>query len=145
MNRHLPDESLFELARELLAREAAVLPGAPEDSVFQAFEKVRQPLGTLAGVTGVRVLLSRALTLAKAKCAPLSAISVQQDGSLKGFNALSPQMASEAGLVLLVELLGLLVAFIGKALTMQLIRNVWLELTVSEIAMLEEGEYEPTQ
>ncbi len=143
MKRPLPDERLFELARELLAREAAVSPEASEDSVFRAFEKVRQPLGTMVGVTGFRVLLSRVLTLAKAKSAPLTVISVQQDGSLKGFNALSPQMATEAGLVLLTELLGLLVTFIGEALAMQLVRNVWPELNTFGTAAPGEQEYEP--
>jgi hypothetical protein len=81
--------------------------------------------------------------LAKAKSAPLTVISVQQDGSLKSFNALSPQMATEAGLVLLTELLGLLVAFIGEALAIQLVRNVWPELKMSGTAAPGEQEYEP--
>ena len=126
----------------MFARESAVPRGEPEDSVFQAFENVRQPVATLAGVTGFRVLLSRALMLAKAKSAPLTAIAVQPDGSLKGFGILSPQMAMEAGLVLMTELLGLLVAFIGEALAMQIVRDTWPEQKAFGTAAPEEGENE---
>jgi len=143
VKRHLPDERLVELAHGLLAHEAAVPPGASTDSVFRAFDKVRQPVGTLAGVAGFRVLLMRALTLGKAQSAPLTVISVQQDGSLKGFNELSPQVASEAGLVLMTELLGLLVAFIGDALTMQIVRNAWPELNTFGTAAPGEIKDEP--
>jgi hypothetical protein len=59
----------------------------------------------------------------------LCALQVNPDGSLKGLHELEAKLDSrlvaEGQVVLLSELLGLLVTFIGPALTLQLLQDVW--------------------
>ena len=116
-----------DLAQRLLAYENA--PGktseATEFSAFRAWERLRQPVITLAGVAGLRPLLSRALTLAKGEAPSLSAVQVSADGSLQGLDELRSQVDAdqtrEAGIILITELLGLLVRVVGEAMTLQLV------------------------
>src|SRR5712691_7346548 len=92
-------------------------------------EKLRPHLATLMGNLGFRALLSRALALANAEVPWLHAVHVNVDGSLEGLDELGAQVDSdeifEGCVVLLAQLLGLLVAFIGKDLTLRLVREVW--------------------
>lgn len=80
------------------------------------------------GAAGFRALISRALVLASAEVAWLSELHVNADGSFEGLNELeaqtNPAEISNAGIVLLARLLGLLVTFIGDELTLQLLNNV---------------------
>ena len=80
------------------------------------------------GAAGFRALISRALVLASAEVAWLSELHVKADCSFEGLNELEAQANSEeisnAGLVLLARLLGLLVTFIGEELTLQLLSNI---------------------
>jgi len=89
------------------------------------------PLSALAGVAGFRSLLSRALALARAEAPSLSAVEVGADGSLKGLDELGPQkdkdMSGEGGALLIAQLLGLLLTFIGEGITLRLVQNVWPE------------------
>jgi hypothetical protein len=93
--------------------------------------KLRRPLITLAGVAGFRSLLSRALTLARAEAPSLSAVQVAADGSLKGLDELEPQtdkeQARDGGAILIAQLIGLLLTFIGEGLTLRLVQDVWPE------------------
>ena len=116
-----------DLAQRLLAYEnAAGKTSEPtEFAAFSAWERLRQPVITLAGVAGLRPLLSRALTLAKAEAPSLSAVQVSADGSLQGLDELRSQVDAdqtrEAGIILITELLGLLVRVVGEAMTLQLV------------------------
>ena len=116
-----------DLAQRLLAYEnAAGKTSEPtEVAAFSAWERLRQPVITLAGVAGLRPLLSRALTLAKAEAPSLSAVQVSADGSLQGLDELRSQVDAdqtrEAGIILITELLGLLVRVVGEAMTLQLV------------------------
>ena len=116
-----------DLAQRLLAYEnAAGKTSEPtEFAAFRAWERLRQPVITLAGVAGLRPLLSRALTLAKAEAPSLSAVQVSADGSLQGLDELRSQVDAdqtrEAGIILITELLGLLVRVVGEAMTLQLV------------------------
>jgi hypothetical protein len=116
-----------DLALRLLAYENAA-GKTSEPTEFAAFgvcEKLRQPLIALAGVAGLRSLLSRALTLAKAEAPSLSAVQVAPDGSLQGLDELRPQtdrdQAREAGVILIAQLIGLLLFFIGEGMTLRLV------------------------
>jgi len=84
------------------------------------------------GKAGFRALLSRALALANAEVPSLRAVRVNADGSLEGFEELYAQLPPEeffeGRVVLLAQLLGLLVAFIGENLTLRLVREVWPKL-----------------
>jgi hypothetical protein len=118
-----------DLALRLLAYEAvAGKTSEPTDSAaFRVSEKLRRPLCVLAGVAGFRALLSRALALSKAEVPSLSAVELAADGSLQGLG--EPQIdkdhAEEGGAILIAQLLGLLLTFIGETLTLRLMQDVW--------------------
>jgi hypothetical protein len=123
------------LAQWLLDHEAAA--SRPSDAeanmpaAFHVSEKLRPPLSTLAGATGFRALLVRALTLAKAQLPNLNAVQVKPDGSLEGLNGLRNEEAAEAGVTLIAQLLGLLGTFIGENLMLRLVRDLWPDLPVN--------------
>ena len=100
-------------------------------------EKLRPHLATLMGPLGFHALLSRSLTLANAEVSWLRAVHVKADGSLEGLDELEletqvdPKEVAEGGVVLLAQLLGLMVAFIGEPLTLQLVREVWPKLSLN--------------
>jgi hypothetical protein len=100
-----------------------------ESASLRVYEKLRRPLCALAGVAGFQSLASRALTLARAEAPSLSAVQVTADGSIQGLGELSPQSdtdhAGEGGAILIAQLLGLLRTFIGEALTLRLVRDLW--------------------
>jgi hypothetical protein len=121
------------LARRLLTYEADAgknsLP--TESAAFRVCEKLRRPLCTLAGVAGFRSLLSRALALARAEFPSLNTLQVNADGSLNPLTELGPQkdngLSDEGGAILIAQLLGLLLTFIGEGLTLRLVQDVWPE------------------
>ena len=58
-------------------------------------------------------------------------------GLWKGWRNLTrnvnPEELFEGGVVLLAQLLGLLVAFIGESLTLRLVREVWPQLPLDDL------------
>ena len=121
------------LAQRLLAYEAAAGEHSEpaESAAFRVCAKLRQPLITLAGVAGFRSLLSRALTLARAEAPRLRAEQIEADGSLKGLDEIASQtdkeQARDGGAILVAQLIGLLLTFIGEGLTLRLVQDVWPE------------------
>ena len=122
----LPLQTL-DLAQRLVAHESAAGKTA-EPTKFAASricETLRQPVCALAGVAGFRSLLSRALTLAKAEAPSLSAVQVAADGSLQGLDELDTQIdqdqAREVGAILIAQLIGLLLFYIGEGVTLRLV------------------------
>lgn len=103
---------------------------------FRATDKLRLHLSTLMGRGGVQALLTRALLRATAEVPWLTGVRVVAGGDLEGLTAAhetcSPQDFSEGEVVLLAQLLGLLVAFIGPALTVRLINQLWPQLAFTE-------------
>ncbi len=100
-------------------------------------EKLRPHLATLMGNVGFRALLSRALALANTNVPWLRAVHVKADGSLEGLDKLDaqvdPEEIFEGRVVLLAQLLGLLVAFIGENLTLRMVRDVWPKLSLNDL------------
>src|SRR5450759_5973923 len=100
-------------------------------------EKLRPQLATLMGNVGFRALLSRALALANAEVPWLRAVHVNADGSFEGLDKLGAQVDPdeifERCVVLLAQLLGLLVAFIGEDLPLRLVREVWPKLSLNDL------------
>ena len=100
-------------------------------------EKLRPHLATLMGNVGFRALLSRALALANTDVPWLRAVHVKADGSLEGLDELEAQVDPdeifEGCVVLLAQLLGLLVAFIGENLTLRMVREVWPKLSLNDL------------
>jgi hypothetical protein len=126
------------VARRLLTYEAA--PGKnsepTESAAFRVLQKLRPPLCSLAGIAGFRSLLSRALVLARAEAPSLNAVRVGGDGYLTGMDALGPQndeeLFREGGAILITQLLGLLLTFVGEGITLRLIQDVWPESTFDD-------------
>jgi len=106
-------------------------------AAFQVCDKLRPHLATLMGNVGFRALLSRALALASEEVPWLRAVHVKSDGSLEGLEELGaqvdPQESAEGGVVFLAQLLGLLVAFIGKNLAVRLLHQVWPKLSLNDL------------
>src|SRR5512145_1864285 len=128
-----PRPAIRELARWLLAFEAAAgkPPGQKSPGAFSVCGKLRRHLSVLAGVAGFRSLLSRALALARAEVPWLDAVRIRDDGSVDWPGADESQQDTEetadGEVALVAQLLGLLVTFIGEALTLLLVREVWPE------------------
>jgi len=95
------------------------------DAAFQVCDKLRPQLAALMGDGGFRALLSRSLALASAEAPSLRAVRVKADGSLEGPAGVATPGArgefAEAQVVLVAQLLGLLVGFIGESLTTRLV------------------------
>ena len=121
------------LAQRLLTYEAVTGENSEpaESAAFRVCAKLRRPLITLAGIAGFRSLLSRALTLARAEAPSLSAVQVAPDGSLKGLDEFASQtdkkQAMDGGAILIAQLIGLLLTFIGEGLTLRMVQDVWPE------------------
>jgi hypothetical protein len=130
MSRNIPSPKTRAIAQQLLAYEAgADNPSeANTPAAFRVSEKLRRSISTLAGATGFRVLLSRALTLAKAQVPGLAAVQVKPDGSLEGLSELRGAQAPEAGALVIAQLLGLLGVLIGENLMLRLVVDVWPDL-----------------
>ena len=66
----------------------------------------------------------------------LNAVRVQPDGSLTGLGEVEAQLSHEeitnGETILVAHLLGLLVTFVGEALTLRLVRNVWPEVSFGD-------------
>ena len=125
-----------ELAERLVASETRgkKSPELKTPAAFYVFEKLRPYLATLMGSTGFHALLSRALAVANADDARLRTVHVKADGSLGGFEVpADPEEMAEASVVLVSQLLGLLVAFIGENLTERMVRELWPKLPLSEV------------
>jgi hypothetical protein len=114
----------LDIAEHLIAYEAVVKSTSETDrpAAFQVCEKLRHPLSTLTGAAGFRSLLVRALTLAKREASVLDVVRVKDDGSLEG---LTCGVTEPGGALLIGKLLDLLITFIGEALTMRLLLEIW--------------------
>ena len=107
-------------------------------------EKLGRPLIALIGIAGFRSLLARALTLASAQGSGLSTVQVEPNGSLAGFDDLGNQsQVAEAGAMLIAELLGLLITFIGESLMLSLVRNAWPDLPMFDDRTMEKSDDDP--
>ena len=129
MNRATPE--LKELARRLLAYEApkGKSRGANGSAAFRVCEKLRLSLGKFFGTAGFCSLLSRALALASLEVSWLGALQIKANGSIAGLEEAGVKVGKDqlaAGeTVLLAQLLGLLVIFIGPLLTSGLMHEIW--------------------
>lgn len=135
--QRMPDTQLRDWTRRLLAAEAAAgeASAAGESAVLRVYEKLRRSLSALAGADGFWSLAARALLLAKAKAPSLCALRVAADGAIDGLEKLEPQVGQnnggEAGAVLIDELLGLFLDFLGSALTLRLVQDIAPHLKAS--------------
>ena len=124
--------------------EAVAANPGRETAAFRVSEKRRHRLSTLLGAAGFRALLARALHLATAEVPELSEVEVKTDGSLAGLskvgrNSHGTQMA-KGEVMLITELLALLDTFIGEALMLRLVQDVWPKVNLAALKEEETGE-----
>lgn len=133
------------LAKDLMVHETSRNKSseAKAPAAFHVTEKLRPHLANLMGNGGFGALLSRALVLASAEVSWLRAVHVKADGTLEGLEAchakLAPAEFLEGKVVLLAQLLGLLVAFIGPALTSRLVGEIWPKISLVDADFGKEG------
>ena len=132
------------IAERLIAHETSESEssGTKTGATFSVCEKLRPHLATLMGSTGYRALLSRALARAEAEVPSLRAVQVDADGSITGFDKLearaAPDELAKAPVALVVQLFGLLSAFIGEDLMLHIVRDVWPQLARKDLQLPEE-------
>ena len=106
-------------------------------AVFPVIARLRPHLASLMGNTGFLALLLRAQARAERDVPSLRAVQVKADGSLEGLDELEAQVGRdkffEGRVVLLAQLLGLLVAFIGEHLTLRLVGEIWPKLQLNDL------------
>ena len=130
-----------DLARRLLSNEArsGKTSDSKEAATLHVYEKLRESICGVAGTAGFQPLAQRALALARAEAPGLGGLRVSRDGSLEVLEGLEAPIgidkidkegaanhgAVEGGVTLIARMLGLLQTFLGEALTLSLLRNVW--------------------
>ena len=128
-----------EFAGRLIAYETKANKASATklQAVFPVVEKLRPQLANLLGNAGFRALLARSLALANEEVPWLRALHVNSDGFVDGLDEHEAKVTAdetfEGRVVLLAQLLGLMVAFIGEGLTLQLMRDVWPKLSVKDL------------
>jgi hypothetical protein len=127
------------IAKHLIVHEALRNKSseAKTPAAFHATAKLGPHLATLMGNGGFRALLSRALALANGEVPWLREVHMKADGALDGLEVLHAQLDPaeflEGKVVLLAQLLGLLVAFIGPSLTSRLVGEIWPQISPMDI------------
>src|ERR1039458_5809218 len=122
-----PPQKTRDLARSLVACEAdaSMTSLHTEPATVRVYERLRRQLGAPVGTDGFQALASRALALAKAESPRLSAVQVTANGGLRGLGEVESQTDAdgEAGIILIAQLLGLFLTFLGEATTLRLIED----------------------
>jgi hypothetical protein len=131
-----PPQKTRDLARSLVAREAEASTTSlhTEPATVRVYERLRRQLGAPVGIDGFQVLASRALALAKSESPRLSAVAVTENGGLRGLSEVVSQTEAdedgETGIILIAQLLGLFLTFLGEATTLRLIEDLRLQVDV---------------
>jgi len=127
-----PRQKTRDLARSLVASEADATTASlqAEPATVRVYERLRRQLGAPVGAGGFQALASRALALAKSESPRLGVVQVTVNGDLRGLGgAESPtDEGGEAGIILIAELLGLFLTFLGEATTLRLLEDLHLQV-----------------
>jgi hypothetical protein len=123
-----------DLAQRLLHYEANAGNNSEsaESIILRVYQKLRQSLGELAGSASFQSLATRALALARSDVPSLSAVQVGADGNLEGVSSIEPSIkveqdrVHEGGVVLISRLLGLVLIFLGEAITWTVLSSLCL-------------------
>ncbi len=122
----MPDIALRLVAEERRGGNSSDTAGR---AAFRVCEKLRRPLTILVGTAGYQSLISRAVTLARVKAPSLGRLQINPDGSLEIPPAIEVQFETNdpasGGAVLVAQLIELLITFIGEALTLRLVHDIW--------------------
>ncbi len=142
----LPPEKTHALARSLVACEAEASTSAlhTEPATVRVYEKLRRQLGAAVGTDGFQTLASRALALARSQSPRLSAVQLTANGGLRGLGGVESETGAgedgEAGILLIAQLLGLFLTFLGEATTLRLIEDLRLQVDTMTPAAATPGE-----
>jgi hypothetical protein len=134
MNRAAP--LAREIARLIVSVEASGDNSAEAQAraVLRGCEKLRVQLTSVVGTGGYVALASRALALARVDRGLPPTVRITENGSLEGLaefaSNLQPFVAETDAQAIVAQLLNLLLAFIGEALVLGLIRNVWPDMPI---------------
>jgi hypothetical protein len=132
----LPPKKTRDLARSLIASEAetATTSLQTEPATVRVYERLRRQLAAPVGVGGFEALAARALALAKSESPRLRAAQITAHGSLIGLGEVESRTDDdeddETGVILIAQLLGLFIAFLGEATTLRLIEDLRLQVDV---------------
>ncbi len=147
-----PPQIIRDWTRKLIADESLtdITSAQTEVASFRVYEKLRQQLCALVGVDGFRALASRALSLARSQSPRLSPVQVTANGGLSGISEVESQTGTDedgdVGVILIEQLLGLFLTFLGEATSLQLIEDIRLQVEVKTelgtIATRESGPFE---
>jgi hypothetical protein len=133
-----PPKKTRDLARNLVASEsdASTASLQTEPATVRVYERLRRQLGAPVGVDGFQALASRALALAKSESPRLNAVLLTANGRLRGLGEAESHAEadedSEAGIILISQLLGLFLTFLGEATTLRLIEELRLQVDSGE-------------
>ena len=136
----LPPNKTRDLARSLIASEADASTTSlhTEAATLRVYERLRRQLGSPVGVDGFQALASRALALAKSQSPRLSAVQVTASGGLRGLGEVESQTDAdedgEAGIILIAQLLGLFLTFLGEATTLHLLEDLRLQVDTGTVS-----------
>ena len=128
-----------DLARSLVASEADASTTSlhTEPATVRVYERLRRQLASPVGADGFQSFASRALALAKSQSPRLSAVQVTSNGDLRGLGEVESQTDADedddAGIILIAQLLGLFLTFLGEATTLRLIEDLRLQVEVSPV------------
>jgi hypothetical protein len=123
-----------DLARSLVASEAEASTTSLQTELpsVRVYEKLRRQLGSPVGVDGFYALASRALALAKAESSSLNVVQITANGGVCGLGEAESQPDAgedgDAGVILIAQLLGLFLTFLGEATTLRLIEDLRLQV-----------------
>jgi len=134
----VPPHKMRDMARSLVAFEADASATAlqTKPSTARVYERLRRQLSAPVGVDGFQLLASRALALAKSQSPMLSAVQVTASGEMHGLGEVesldgtSEGENNEAGVILIAQLLGLFLTFLGETTTLRLIEDLRLQVEV---------------
>lgn len=106
-------------------------------ATLSTLEKLHTRLIKLVGIASFEVLLARALALARTEASWLKPVQVQAGATLTGLSEAAQQQTMEAVtsgcMEVLAQLLGLLVTFVGEAILLGLVQDVWPEVLLDDI------------
>jgi hypothetical protein len=129
-----PRKTTRDLARSLVAGEADTSATSlhTEAATVRVYERLRRQLGAPVGTDAFQSLASRALALAKAESPRLSAVRIAANGDLRGLGEAESRTDAdedgEAGVILIAQLIGLFLIFLGEATTLRLIEDLRLQV-----------------
>ena len=132
----LPPNKPRDLARILITSEADASTTSlqTEPATVRVYERLRRQLSSPVGIDGFQALASRALALAKSQSQRLSAVQVTANGGLRGLGEIESETDAnedgEAGIILIAQLLGLFLTFLGEATTLRLIEDLRIQVEV---------------